>query len=307
MHGDRQSVEFNPDNTFAFPGDGLDLEMTVAPVAWGKGRWPSVDWIDGELVQIRRSAISPELGLIRVRQDGAGSLLVSGFQAQSDAAEWLRATLGWQRTPPEMADPVVALHAARFSGMRPYSHGCSLAQALMTVIIGQGVTVQGGAVLERRLASLHSPGLEYAGRAFYPFPSAEQLATTPIEQVRSTGLTGRRAEGIVQIARLELEGSVPGVADAHEYPEQTIARLRQLPMVGPWSAAAALLWGIGSDDAHVTGDVALLRAARLAYERPEMTLKELDVLAEAWRPNRAWAARWLWLHLLGPAPSARSD
>lgn len=304
MSGDRPDGAVHPENPYEFAAEGLDLAMTVAPVAWGKGRWPSVDWIGGELVQIRQSSAKTEFALVRARQSTDGTLVVSGFQQRADAGNWLRTTLGWERIPPAIEDPVVAMHAARFAGMRPYAHGCSLAQALMTVIIGQGVTVQGGAVLERRLASLHSPGVEYAGRSFYPFPSAEQLATMPVEHVRSTGLTGRRAEGIVRIARLELDGSVPSAEDARADPERTISRLRELPMIGPWSAAAALLWGIGSDDAHVTGDVALLRAARLAYERPEMTLKELDQLAEAWRPARAWAARWLWLHLLGPAPSA---
>jgi 3-methyladenine DNA glycosylase/8-oxoguanine DNA glycosylase len=33
-----------------------------------------------------------------------------------------------------------------------------------------------------------------------------------------------------------------------------------------------------------------------------MTLRELDRLAERWRPARGWAARALWLMLLGPAP-----
>jgi len=149
---------------------------------------------------------------------------------------------------------------------------------------------------------LHSAGLEYARRTFLPFPTAEQLASTPVEELRATGLTGQRANGITAIAKIAVEDRLPSEDDARTDPERTIALLKKLPSIGPWSAAAALLWGFGSDDAHVSGDVALLRAAKLAYDQPEMTLEDLDRIAEQWRPARAWAARVLWLHLLGPAP-----
>ncbi len=295
------------ETTFAFPAQGLDLAMTAAPVAWGKGRWPSVDWIGGELIQVRRMQDGDGLELVQVRQESDGQLLVTGFQDQHDAADWLRATLGWERRLPRFGDPVVEALGRRFPGLRPYAHGCSLAQALMTVIIGQGVTVQGGAVLERRVAALHSDGIAHAGRVFLPFPTAQQLAGTPVERLRATGLTGKRAEGIVQIARIALEGGIPSADDARNDPERTLVEVRNLPMIGPWSAAAALLWGIGSDDAHVTGDVALLRAVRQAYGDDDLTLKGLDVLADAWRPARAWAARLLWLNLLGPAQTDATE
>lgn len=289
------------DVVFEFPANGLDLAVTVAPVAWGKGRWPSVDWIDGEFVQVRRLGASGDLGLIRVRQPDPATLAVSGFTDSAEAADWLRRTLGWGRIPPAIDDPVVADAMRAFPGMRPYASG-SLHQGLLTVIIGQGVTVQAGAVMERRVAEIHSDGFEFGGRRFLPFPSAEQLAETPVERLRETGLTWKRAEGIVKVARHVADGDVPDDQAAHADPEGVVKQLIALPMIGPWSAAAALLWGIGSDDAHVSGDVALLRAARREYDRPELTLKTLDTLAEAWRPARAWAARALWLRLLGPAP-----
>lgn len=77
--------------------------------------------------------------------------------------------------------------------------------------------------------------------------------------------------------------------------------LRTLPLVGPWTAASALLWGPGEPDAYPRGDVVLLRAARLAYDQDEMTMNDLDRIAEGWRPYRAIASRLLWTGLLGPA------
>jgi 3-methyladenine DNA glycosylase/8-oxoguanine DNA glycosylase len=279
---------------------GLDLAVTVAPVAWGKGRWPTVDWIDDVFLQVRHELATGQLALVRAWQPQPDEIHVAGFVEAVDAEMWLKRCLGWQRNVPSLDELVISALAEHWPGMRPFAHG-SLSQSIMTVIIGQGVTVQAGAVMERRVAEIHSPGIAWAGRRFIPFPTPEQLAETPVERLRETGLTWRRAEGIVKVARIAAEGTLPSDDEARANPEEAMRQLRELPMIGQWSAAAALLWGIGSDDAHVTGDVALLRAAQHAYGRTDLTLKSLDHLAESWRPARAWAARWLWLDLFGPA------
>jgi 3-methyladenine DNA glycosylase/8-oxoguanine DNA glycosylase len=52
--------------------------------------------------------------------------------------------------------------------------------------------------------------------------------------------------------------------------------------------------------------VALLRAARVHY--PEISdLNDLDRVAERWKPYRGWAARLLWLDLLGHHASQAND
>ncbi|MEZ4495236.1 MAG: hypothetical protein R2845_00295 [Thermomicrobiales bacterium] len=66
-------------NMFEFPADGLDLALTAAPVAWGKGRWPSVDWIGDELIQVRQSQAGDDFAVIRVRQPDEATIVVSGF------------------------------------------------------------------------------------------------------------------------------------------------------------------------------------------------------------------------------------
>jgi 3-methyladenine DNA glycosylase/8-oxoguanine DNA glycosylase len=176
-----------------------------------------------------------------------------------------------------------------------------LFEGLISSIAGQSISVAAAAVAQARLAALFHPGIEVAGRRFLPFPRVEQLAESEPAFIRQSGVTWRRAEAIVAAARAELAGQLPTAADANHDPDAARSALRALPLVGPWTAESALLWGLGAVDAHPTGDVALLRAVRLAYDRPEITLKELDTLADAWRPARAWAARLLWTNLLGPA------
>jgi 3-methyladenine DNA glycosylase/8-oxoguanine DNA glycosylase len=279
LTGDRDVTRW-----ITLPARGLDLPVTAAPVAWGKGRWPSVDWLHGELAWCLPEG--PTGRLIRVRQERPETLSIAGFADSAETEAWATRCLGWGAEPPELGEPVASQALADAPGLRPYASG-SLAQGVLTAIIGQSITVQAAAVTERRVAALFSCGQEYAGRTLYPFPPVERLAGTEPVRLRETGLTWRRAEAIVAIARIAADAGLQPDDDARADPDRALALLRELPLVGPWTAASALLWGLGLDDAHPTGDVALLRAARQAYGAPEMTLRELDRLAEQWRPARS--------------------
>jgi 3-methyladenine DNA glycosylase/8-oxoguanine DNA glycosylase len=136
----------------------------------------------------------------------------------------------------------------------------------------------------------------------YPLPRADQLADASVELIRASGVTWKRAEAIRHAAREMIAGNLPGDEAARQDPEETVRALIALPLVGRWTAESIVLWGTGAPNAHPTGDVALLRAAKAAYDRPELTLKELDVLAEQWQPARGLAARLLWTEFFGPAP-----
>src|SRR6185436_7321927 len=130
-------------------------------------------------------------------------------------------------------------------------------------------------------------------RQYWPGPSARQLADASPQLVRQSGVTQRRADAIVLIARLATQNQLlpPGVDLGDE--QAIFAAVLRLPQVGRWTAESVLLWGLGTDDAYPAGDVALLRAARLAYERLDITHREMDVISEGWAPGRSWAARWL--------------
>ena len=154
---------------------------------------------------------------------------------------------------------------------------------------------------ERKLCALFSQSVELHGRSFWPLPTVEQLANADPATVRCSGVTQRRADGIVAIAQIAHKGGLISEREALADESAAHAALIALPQVGRWTAESVLL-GLGVDDAYPIGDVALLRAARLAYCRPELTHAEMNALAEGWRPARSWASRWLWLNLFGPAP-----
>jgi DNA-3-methyladenine glycosylase II len=139
---------------------------------------------------------------------------------------------------------------------------------------------------------------------FRPLPRPGQLAGASPALVRESGVTWKRAEAIVVAAREAVSGNLPSDEDARSDPDRVVTELLKLPLVGRWTAESVVLWGVGAPNAHPTGDVALLRAARAAYKQPDLTLKDLDVLAERWQPARGLAARLLWTDFFGPAPES---
>lgn len=279
--------------------DRFSLAETCGPAAWVAHRSPRQSWTAGCLTWVGREA--DRTVWRKVRQVDKGGLLIEGTAAEILDQLWLENVLGVGTEVPTFSDPVIEDLAQRFPGLRPMSDG-GLFEGLITAIVGQSISVAAAAVTQAKLCALFDRGIELDDRLFMPLPTAEQLAAAKQETIRLSGVTGKRAEAIVAAARRFLDGELPSDDWARAHPDQAVRLLLDLPGVGRWTAESTLLWGLGALNAHPTNDVALLRAARRAFKRPEMTLRELDVLAERWQPARALAARLLWTDLLGPAP-----
>lgn len=196
----------------------------------------------------------------------------------------------------EFGDPVIACLSAQLHGLRPLTDG-GLWEGLLTSITGQAVSLHSAAAFQRRLCEMLSPVVEVYDREFRALPTAQQVADCNLEQIRSIGLTTKRSEGLITVAREVADNNIP--APPTDDADIWMRDLTQLPMVGPWTAASALLWGVGHPDIYPAGDVALLRASRMAYDDDGMNMKDLNELSEQWRPQRAIAARLLWTNLLG--------
>lgn len=277
------------------------LSQTCAPVSWGRGRWASVDWIDGALYSVGLEA--SRVTWRRVRQPAPGTLIVDGDRDPSLDESWLNDCLGVSRIAPKIDDPVISEIADRYPGLRPHCSG-SLFAGVISCIAGQSITVAAAAITEARIFGLFHPGISINGRTFWPAPDAADVASAQPALVRTSGVTWKRAEAIVHAAKAQLAGELPSDEEARSNVESARTALRKLPLVGPWTAESALLWGLGLDDIFPPSDAALLRAARRSYGLPVLDHKGLERLSESWRPGRAWAARWLWIDLLGaPATS----
>lgn len=290
-------TQFDP-RTLAVP-EPFDLAATCGPVAWTTGRSPRHHWEAGRLTWVGWE--SEQIAWRQVEQAGPGTLNVQGSGNPELDDEWARSVLGIGVSLPRFTEPAIAVLAARYPGLRAYCDG-SVFEGIITAIVGQSISVAAAAVTQAKLAALFPNQTAVGDLTMLPLPSAGQIAESSAAIIRTSGVTMRRAEAIVFAAQEAVAGNLPPDEWVREHPTEAVQELLKLPLVGRWTAESIVLWGLGAPDAHPTGDVALLRAARHVYDRPEMTLKDLDVLAERWKPARGLAARLLWTELFGPAP-----
>ena len=277
----------------------LSLATTCGPVFWTTNRSPRHRWEDGALtwtgwegeVAVWRRCTQRECGVLDITGTGAAAL----------DEEWGRSVLGTHIGLPRYVDPVIQQIGERFPGLHPYCDG-SVFEGVITAIAGQSISVAAAAVTQAKLAALFADPITIDNHDYRPLPRADQLADAQVDLIRASGVTWKRAEAIKYAAQQQVAGNLPTDEFARTNPNDTVVALLDLPLVGRWTAESVVLWGVGAPNAHPTGDVALLRAARNAYDRQDLTLKELDVLAEQWQPARGLAARLLWTELFGPAP-----
>lgn len=279
----------------------FSLAQTCGPVAWVGERSPRHHWRAGALVTVRYEGETPVFRM--VTHPSPGIIRIVGNADPDLDHAWAMNVLGLAVDPPRFDDPLMSRLAAIYPGLRPFCDG-SVFDGILTSIIGQSISVAAAAITQARLASRFSTGVRIHNRIFHPLPTAHQLAGASVKLIRESGVTWRRAEGIRNAALEQVAGRLPNEAFVRERPDEAVRELMKLPLIGRWTAESTVLWGVGAPDAHPTGDVALLRATRRAYEMPDLTLRGLDDLAESWRPYRGLAARLLWTDLFGPAPSS---
>jgi AraC family transcriptional regulator of adaptative response / DNA-3-methyladenine glycosylase II len=157
-------------------------------------------------------------------------------------------------------------------------------------ILGQQVTVRAATTLAGRFAGAFGEPITtpFAGLTHLP-PTAERIARAEVTDLTALGIIASRANSILALAREVAEGRI-ALGPATD-PERTIARLRELPGIGDWTAQYIAMRALGLPDAFPHADLGIRKA--LGENSPKRILE----IAEAWRPWRAYAAMHLWKSL----------
>lgn len=160
-------------------------------------------------------------------------------------------------------------------------------------VIGQQISVAGARTLCGRLVEKYGEplGESVPSGLRYVFPAPDRLARA---RMNGIGLTQRRIDTIRALAKAVTSGTWTwqGAADL----DDTVDRLTELPGIGPWTAQYIAMRALSEPDAFPTGDLGLIKAwSQIAGQ--DVTPKELDTAAEAWRPWRAYATLHLWAGL----------
>lgn len=186
-------------------------------------------------------------------------------------------------------DPVVGGLQRRYPGLRPVCF-YSPYEAAAWAIIGNRVRIPQAARVKARMAEVLGEPVLVRGESERAFPGPSRL----LRLDASPGISGRKAAYLRALARAALEGKLEASYLRSLSTTEALARLKDLPGIGDFSAELILLRGAGEPDRLPDHEPRLVQAVARAYclgQTP--TAGEIAEISRGWRPYRTWVA----LHL----------
>jgi DNA-3-methyladenine glycosylase II len=187
------------------------------------------------------------------------------------------------------ADPVIAAMIDANSDFEPDAWLDQLPKmdafgVLVFQVLGQQLSVAVTRVILGRLMDLFGGSL----------PSPEQLLAADPERIRAAGMSRRKVQTLRDLAERFVDGRLDA-AELERLPdEEVIARLVAVPGIGRWTAEGFLAIALHREDVVLAGDLALRKAIQRAYNLDHLpTEPEVMRIAEAWRPHRSLAVKYL--------------
>jgi AraC family transcriptional regulator of adaptative response / DNA-3-methyladenine glycosylase II len=165
-------------------------------------------------------------------------------------------------------------------------------------ILGQQVTVKVATTIACRF-------VEAFGEPFVtPFAELNRLTPAPalvaaasVDDIARHGIIAARSRSIIALAGAQQSGAICLDGGAHHNPDDSIARLAELPGIGPWTAHYIAMRALRWPDAFPTGDIAVRN------NLGGVSAKEADLLSQPWRPWRSYAVMHVWGMASKSAPS----
>ena len=154
-------------------------------------------------------------------------------------------------------------------------------QNLAHSIIEQMLSIKAAATIEGRLR-------EACGGELTP----DALAALSVDQIRATGVSGRKAQNLSTLACTVTEedlAALDGLGD-----DEVAAWLRALPGVGPWTCQMFMMFYLERPDILPLGDLTFRRSFEWLYGVPVEDAHVQALVCDLWRPWRSYAARYLY-------------
>ncbi len=165
------------------------------------------------------------------------------------------------------------------------------AELALRAVLGQQVSLRAAQRQTARLIETFGTPLEQPlGTVTHQFPDAAVLAEA---EPRSFAGPAQHRETLQTLAARLAYGEIR--IDDSSDPTEALARLLDIPGIGPWTAGYVAMRGFHDPDAFPPGDAGVRRALR-ALSRPDDP-RCVAVMQQRWRPWRAYAALQLWTSL----------
>lgn len=181
-------------------------------------------------------------------------------------------------------DPVLASLIARVGPCR-LRKARSYFVALFEAVVWQQLSWQAASTIHQRL--LATLGTRH--------PAPEDVLRVGVERLREAGLSRRKVEYLLDLARCFGSGDFPIQRIASMPDEAVVDELSKMRGIGRWSAEMFLMFALNRPDVFPMGDLGLRKAIQRCYsvEGPASN-EQLLAIGDRWRPYRTVASWYLW-------------
>lgn len=159
---------------------------------------------------------------------------------------------------------------------------------LCASIMSQQLSTKVAKVIHNRFLDL------YGGKE----PGPQQIIDTPLETLRSIGLSNAKASYVKNVAQFELEQGMDHKKLNKMENEEVITYLTQIKGVGRWTVEMLLMFALGREDVFAIDDWGVQNAMIHLYKLDRTDKKKFkeDLLriSKKWSPYRTYACVHLW-------------
>jgi DNA-3-methyladenine glycosylase II len=159
---------------------------------------------------------------------------------------------------------------------------------LIASIMSQQLSTKVAETIKKRFLAL------YDGR----IPLPEEILATPLETLRSIGLSNAKANYVRNVAGFALEKGLDHEVLHEMDNEAVIAYLTQIKGVGRWTVEMLLMFGLGREDIFAIDDWGIQNAMIHIYKLDRTDKKAFRAsllrISQKWSPYRTYACMHLW-------------
>jgi DNA-3-methyladenine glycosylase II len=191
-------------------------------------------------------------------------------------------------------DPIIAKITKQLCGMRSPTTQ-TVYEALVDSIVEQQISLKVANTLERKIIKKFGDTLHIEDTDYYEYPTPQQIAQNPAEELRKCGLSQRKTEYIHGIStqitqnKLDLEKF-----KNYQNPDDIIKEMDALRGIGVWTAELTMLRSMQKWDALPADDLGLRRTIAHYYRNgKKITSKEARKIAKPWGKWKGLAAYYL--------------
>lgn len=156
----------------------------------------------------------------------------------------------------------------------PYSH-------VAHSIIEQMLSMKVGQVIEARLS-------EACGGCI----CQDSILSLPIEDIKACGISARKAQTLIDLAREMPEEALAKLADLPD--EEVRATLTRIRGIGKWTADMYLIFYLGRPDVLPVEDGAIRQVFLWLYGAPITDVNVRKVVCSLWKPYSSTAVRYMY-------------